>query len=456
MGLSATTRAKAGRGRYRWIGMTPARAPNPPPAQAGFALIEVVVSALIAVTITGAVIGLLNSTGRAGASERHRSQAFSIAQEDQARLRSTRITDLDVAMKPQNVPLNGTSYEVKSTATFVSDKTGTTSCGSESRSDYVRLGSEVTWPGMGSAKPVLLESIVSPVTGSLDPTHANLAVTAVNGAVPPVAISGVNLSATGPGAFSGSTDSNGCALFGGQPAGEYVVTPSLSSEYVDPNGNAPSPETVTLTAGTTAVLPLVYDRAGTVQVGFSVRNSTNVIENSFDDAVTATATGLENGAKIFGNPGGTLIRPVAATPLFPFSYSYNFYGGSCATNKPESGSANVLVAPGSTNTATVVQLPALYLTVKNSSGSAISGARVTVTDTKCSVSGTPVKRVYTTNPTGNLPNPGLSWSTYNLCASASISSTVRHVNTSGVVVHSLEGTSETMTILSDSPTGACP
>lgn len=429
-----------------------------PDRQAGFALIEVVVSALIAVTMTGAVIGLLNSTGRAGAAERRKSQAFSLAQEDQARLRATRITDLDVAMEPQTVTLNGTRYEVDSTATFISDKTGTTSCGSESRSDYVKLGSEVTWQGMGVAKPVVLESIVSPVSGSLDPTQGSLAVTAANGAVPAVALSGVGITGTGPGGFSGSTDSNGCALFGGQPAGEYEVTPTLGSEYVDPNGKAPSMKKVTITPGTTTLLPLVYDKAGTVEVGFTVRNSSNVIENSFDDAVTASATGLENGAKIFGTPGGTLIRPVNATPLFPFPYSYNFYGGSCALNRPEAGSANLQIAPGATATATV-QLPALYLTVKNSSNANISGARVTVTDTKCSVGTTnpvPVKRVYTTNSTGNLPNPGLSWSTYDLCASATISSTVRHVNSTAVVVHSLTGTSLTMTILSSSPTGACP
>lgn len=440
--------------------MPTARVPSPPPAQAGFALIEVVVSALIAVTITGAVIGLLNSTGRAGAVERHRSQAFSLAQEDQARLRATRIADLGVATAPRTVPLNGTPYEVTSTATFVSDKTGTTSCGSEARADYVKLGSKVTWPGMGSAAPALIESIVSPVTGSLDPSHGNLSVTVVNASVPAVPISGVGLSATGPGAFSGSTDSAGCALFGGQPAGNYTLTPSLGAEYVDFNGEPPSPMTVSITAGTTTPVLLQYDKAGTVQVGFTVRSSTGSIVNSSADSVTATATGLKTGVKTFGTPGGTPINPVKASPLYPFPYTYNFYAGSCSTNKPESGAANVKASAGETTAATV-QLPALYLTVTNSSGNTaeqagLGGARVTATDTKCSVGATPVKRVYTTSPTGNLPDPGLSWSTYNICASASISGTVRHVNSTGVVVHSLEGTPLTMTLSKTSELNACP
>jgi Tfp pilus assembly protein PilV len=447
--------------------MIPARMPTPAPNEAGFALIEVVVSALIAVLMTGAVISLLNSTGRAGASERRKSQAFSIAQEDQARLRSTRITDLDTAMEPQAFTLNGTRFEVKSTATFVSDKTGTTSCGSESRSDYVKLGSEVTWKGMGTAAPVQLESIVSPVSGSLDPTHGSLAVTVNNGAVPAGGLSGVGITGTGPGGFSGSTDSNGCALFGGQPAGEYTVTPTLGSEYVDPNGKAPEAKKVQLTPGSTATLPLVYDRFGTVQVGFTVKSSSSsATESSYDDAVTAIATGLTNGARIFGTPGGTLVRPITATPLFPFSYSYNFYGGSCASNNPEAGSDSVLVTRGSNNLVATVQLPALYLTVKNSSGTTaekngLEGARVTVTDRYCSPGGTPFKRVYTTNSAGNLPNPGLSWSTYDLCASASISGVVRRVKTpvstpTPVVVHSLNGTVATLTLSTGSEQGACP
>jgi hypothetical protein len=248
-------------------------------------------------------------------------------------------------------------------------------------------------------------------------------------------------------------------LFGGEPAGTYSVTPTLGSEYVDFNGKAPSAKTVTITAGTTTPLVLEYGKAGTIPVGFTVRNSAGTIENSYDDAVTATATGLENGAKIFGTPGGELIRPINATPLYPFSYSYNFYGGSCAENKPEAGSANVIAPAGGTAAATV-QLPALYLTVKNSSGTTaekagLSGARVTVIDTKCSVGGTPFKRVYTTNSTGNLPNPGLSWSTYNLCASASISGTVRRVKTNNVEVHALTGTTKEMSLSTASEAGAC-
>jgi len=435
--------------------MTFSPARTTPTSTAGFALIEVVVSALILATVTGGVIRLVSATGKTGVEERHRSQAYSVAQEDQAMLRSTRIADLDTVIAPRTVTLNGTAYEVKSAATFVSDTTGATSCGTGARADYVKLRSEVTWPSMraGSA-PAKIESIVSPVSGSLDPTAGNLSVTVNNASVPAVPISGVGLSGTGPGSFSGSTDSNGCALFGGQPAGNYTLTPSLSSEYVDFNGNAPAPKTVSVTGGTTTPVVLEYDKEATVEVSFSARGSDGVVRPSAADSVTATATGMTPGTRVFGTPGPTEFSVVKAEPLYPFSYTYNFYAGSCANNKPESGSANALAPAGGTAT-TTVQLPTLYLTVKNASGTTaekegISGAKVTVTDTKCSVGSTPIKHTYATVGKGALPDPGLPWSTYEVCASAPVgpSGKQRRIKNSNVVVHNLTGTALTLSLTS--------
>ncbi len=212
----------------------------PARGQEGFALIEVLVSAVIAVTITGAVIGLLNATGRAAAEERHRTQAYAIAQEDQAQLRAMRIPALKNLNRTRTVTLNGTPYTVNSTASFVNDvNQGTPICGSGTASaDYVKINTTVTWPSIRSRPPVVIQSIVSPPNGSLDPTLGSLAVTATNASGGP--ISGVGLSASGACNFSGSTDSNGCAIFSDKTVGTYTLTPTLGSGFVDVDGNAPA------------------------------------------------------------------------------------------------------------------------------------------------------------------------------------------------------------------------
>ena len=175
----------------------PGRNPRPQPDdQAGFAIVEVLIAAVFAIGIAGALFGLLNATARSSAEERHRSQAYALAQEDQARMRALRIPVLNNLNQNRSVAFNGTTYTVNSRAFFVNDTTGTTSCGTNSSADYVRIGSTVTWPTMGSRPPAEIQSIVAPPVGSRDPDAGTLTVTAINAAGQP--LPGVGVSGNGP------------------------------------------------------------------------------------------------------------------------------------------------------------------------------------------------------------------------------------------------------------------
>jgi type II secretory pathway pseudopilin PulG len=440
------------------------------PAEAGYALIEVVVSALIITLVTGGVIQLLTSTGHASADQRHRSQAYAVAQEDQARLRSMQIQSLQIEMAPRTVTLNSTPYTVTSTASFVSDKTGTTKCGSEGRADYVRVGSAVTWPTMREgSSPVTIESIVSPVTGSVDATAGGLAISVHNATGQP--ISGVGITGSGTGSFSGSTNFEGCALFGGQPAGEYTVTPRLGSEYVEPSGEKPAPIVVSIVGGTTIPVTREYDRAGTINLSFSTRNSLGAIVAAKSDSIVAAATGMKT-ARTFGVAGGTPQTAIAATPLYPFTYPYNLYAGSCTVTPPESAATANVNAPAGSSTAATVRLPALYLTVNNSKGTAaeaigIGGAKVTLRDLKCLSAGKPIVRTYTTTATASprigalaeiasptVEAPGVPTGEYELCASANVGGSLRRL-TKTVLLKSVNGVAVTMDLGSGYEVGEC-
>jgi Tfp pilus assembly protein PilV len=385
-------------------------------SEEGFALIEVVVSALIMVMTTGGVISLLNASGHTSGEQRHRAQAFSLAQEDQARMRAIQISSLNTAMKPSTISLNGTPYTVTSSATFVSDKTSTTKCtGTSVAADYVKLGSKVTWPGMRGV-PVVLESIVSPVSGSLSPNNGSLAITVTNAATK--GIPGVELNGAGAGTFNGYTDSEGCALFGGLPAGDYTLTPRAPEGYVDFNGEAPSAKSISVTGGTTTPIGLQYDVGGTVNLNFQVKSPTSsAMQPSSGNSVTALATGIQGETKLFWTAGKEIKSALAATPLYPFTYAYGFYAGACEKNKPTSNIASATIKPGETVSSTIT-LPGLYLKVANSTGTAIQGAKVSITDNECS---TAPKRNYLTDKNGALEDPGLPWSaSYKVCASAVI------------------------------------
>jgi len=396
-------------------------------------LIEVIVSALIAVTITGAVIALLNATGRAGAEERHRSQAYAIAQEDQARLRAMRIQSLNGYKGEQEIPLNGTVYKIVSTGKFVNDSTSEdTGCSSGNiPADYVKISSTITWGSMGSRPAVVINGIVSPVTGSLDPTHGNLVISTINATG--LALAGVKLTLTGPATLSATTDSNGCAIFYDQPSGDYTMTPAPGTGYVEKNGNVPPAETVSVAAGSSTNYTLQFDKSGSIPVAFKYR----VGSSSTFNAGTADSIFVFNGnmstAKVFGTPGGSRQSTFTATPLFPFTSTYAIYAGSCEKNNPNptgvepppataaAALANVNAPIGGTAATVTLQLPALNLKVwtgKNSSnaGSAFNNSDVWIRDLNCPETGSPVYRRATTNSSGNLPDPGLPWSNYEVCA----------------------------------------
>jgi type II secretory pathway pseudopilin PulG len=436
-------------------------------AESGFILIEVLVSALVVLIVAAGVIRLMTATTHAAADQRVKQGAYAVAQEDQARLRSMRLASLNRLVEKTEVPIDGVKYTVESTGKFVSNSTGTdSSCSAEgSGTDYVRIQSSVTWPG--SRKPVVMNSIVAPSNGSLDPNHGTLLITITNGQLK--GLSGVGISATGAGTFSGTTDENGCANFSDLPAGNYTMT-TTATGFVNADAQfSPWSTTVGVVAGSSTPVSFMYDLPGTVIAKFKYRvGSTGTFLPATSDSVVAYNALMTKGAESFGTPGGTRSESVKATPLFPFKEADTIYAGSCESNLPEKAEARaaVIVPANGTVETPQIQLPALNLKVLNGAA-AFSGARVTVTDTVCKNSSNQlVKRVYTSNNNGNLSlsggtsaaEPGLPWGTYNICISGTISSKLRKRTYSNIAVKNLtEGTTlESNLATGEETTTACP
>jgi len=409
-------------------------------------LIEVIVSALIIVVVGGAVLTLLQATARSAADSRNRTAAQAIAQEDQARLRSMRISSLNRLNQNWTAKLGGTTFTVNSTGTFVNNATGNPSCtGSNTSADYVRITSTVTWPNMNGRPPIVMNSIVAPSNGSLNPGNGTLTVSTINAAGLP--LPGVGLSGTGAGTFSGTTDSEGCANFADLPAGNYTLTPTAAG-LVDKDGKSPASQTTSVSSSSTNTVQLQYDKPGALEVNFKYRvGSTGEFKTStassiqvFNSTMTSPLTVSAPG----GNPAATITTPTSPAKLFPFTSPYAVYAGTCSENNPnpksEAGSpgapaiASVTVPPGASIAPLpkgAIQLPALNVTVKQN-GVLLSGAKVRVTGT-CSFA-----RNYTTNASGALPDPGLPWGTYTVCVSGkNTSNSMRRTTFSNVSVQNL-------------------
>jgi type II secretory pathway pseudopilin PulG len=433
-----------------------------PPAEDGFVLIEILVSALVLAIVAGAVLNLLQASARSAGDQRHHSEAYALAQEDQARLREMRLSNLSrLPTKPQEIKLDGTLFTIASSGVFVNNKSGTASCvAGENSSDYVQITSTVSWPSTTGRKPVVIQSIVSPSSGSIDSTHGSLSVSATNAKGGPLA--GVGIAGKGPATFSGTTDATGCANFADLPEGNYTLTPSAPG-LVNKFGEAPKSQGVGVLANNTLPIGLEYDLPGTLEVKFKYRvgSSAEFKASSANSIMVYHPTSMKT-VTAFSTPGKLVEPIIKVKELFPSKEPYAAYAGSCTSNDPNpksekeapgaAATVGVYVQPGAGSLPPIpeIQLPALNLTVKSGS-STVSGASVKITGTgtgTCSF-----ERPYTTIAGGVLSDPGLPWGSYEVCASAKILEIQRQIKTkSPVAVQNL--TSGTTLNLDLSGTGS--
>jgi Tfp pilus assembly protein PilV len=398
---------------------------------AGFALVEVLVSAVLVVIMAAGTLIAIQSTQRTSAEERHRATGHGLAQEDQARMRALRISSLANLNETRQVVADDGTYTIKSRADFVTDSTGTASCAQNTAAaDYIRIASTVTWPSIGSRPPVLIQSIVAPPNGAIAANRGALAIAVKGGA--DQAMPNIALSGTGAGSFSGSTSENGCVIFGNLPAGNYTLTTNAPG-LVNKDGQPPGTVNTTVVALSTNTLALQYDEPGGVDLSFTTLKNGQLVQSSAE-RVVAFNTGM-TAAKVFSQASPTQV--LRADPLFPFSSPDALYAGGCQANNPnpddeagvpgENAMASVQVMPGQRADGVAdaeIQLPSLKLQVLSgtgagSPGTPVSGASVVLTDTACGAQGQTVKINRTTDATGGLADPGLPWSTYNICVAKS-------------------------------------
>lgn len=427
--------------------------------EGGIAIVEVLVSAIILLTVSVGVFTALSATTRATAQERHRARANALAEQELERVRGIRIADLAVLDSTRRVledgtelssgtpcPSGQTCYTITSRSQFLTEGSTTSTCsaGSGSR-DYLQVTASVDWSDMGPLQPVTAATLVSPPSGSLVPNSGSLLVTVTdsqdNG------IPGVALSGSGAGSFTGSTGSTGCVLWRNLPAGSYSMIASGSvSGMVDPiNGNPPASQTVSIVDQGTNTVNLQYDRPGALSVAFRTLNYSGTLVDSTGDGISAKAPLMNQWKTFTASNSSTITTPQA---LFPFvsPTTYGVYAGTCPTNYPDpsnNGSnplafANVTVPVAGTGSTpdNIIQLPSLRLTVRTGSssllpGSVVNSADVHVTDMACTPS--PPTRILATNGSGELADsatgptdPGLPYSSnYRVCADANISGTQR-------------------------------
>jgi len=377
----------------------------------GFTLIEVLVAALIVILIASATARALIATGHFAGDQRYRSQANSVAAQDMDRLRGLSDEQLNGLNQTRTVPLGGTTFTVKSTATYL-DTSGASSCSSTAAA-YYKVYSTVSWSEGFSSRPSTLtdQAIISrPVSGDLltqvtDQTGAGL--------------SGVTVNPTGPSNQTALTDPNGCVLFAGLKPGAYTISVT-DSGYVDPNGNTTSTGNATVNS-----TGLAQATNGKFHLGLG-----STVTGAFTTPVTG-ATGEADGLSYTGTGSAygmstpltvpscttcTLQTSISAPHLFPFygtsgyTGNYSLWAGRCTQQEPPTPT-QATVNPGSSQSANVVEpvLDIAAITWKTSGGSSTvtpAHIKLTFTGGGCTDTWTPEIASTMSPTTGWLKYPG--------------------------------------------------
>jgi type II secretory pathway pseudopilin PulG len=413
-------------------------------SEAGFALLEVIVSAavlaIVAVAVLAGIDGAQSSTGR----EKARSVAANLAEQDQERLRSLQVDSLADYSEERTVDVDGSNYKVVSTGTWVRDDTGgTVSCQNNSKqADYLQITSTVTNSSVGvRTDPVVIKSLSAPSV-AYSSTRGSLAVQVNNR--DGVGVAGLMVNIDGPSSDSAPTNANGCAVFQFIPVGNYNITLNRPN-WVDHFGTTVSVGNQDVTAGTINVRTMDYDTAatavatiGTYKPGSTTTATGNLIPST---SFRVSATNSEE-------PG--LMRTYTSTPasvaagtfnltlLFPFKTEYGVFTGGCEEANPTlydpdyfpNYTGSVTTDPGQTDAVTVRQ-PPLNFRVRARDGSYPNGATVEMTLRTNTAECTEPTYVMTTGnnpyatPATSQPgwptrgpltfDPGLPFGRYNMC-----------------------------------------
>jgi type II secretory pathway pseudopilin PulG len=324
-------------------------------SESGFAIIEAVVSAAVLAVVAMAILAGVDAASHSSGREKARAVAASLAEQEQERLRSLSVNDLNaIAAKTysRTVPVDGANYTVTSKARWITDdQGGTPSCGNSSKNnEYLHVTTTVTSAYVGrNVDPVRINSIVAPSL-EYSSTHGILGVKVVdrNGVgVPNVPVS---IASTSPAFSAGpqNTDPDGCVIFRQVPVATYTIKvdkvafAGTGLMQVATASQKASPGNVTFKT-------IDYDYATTARL--TVRTTkpgdTSTVVDSKAAKLTLTNAKLTGQKRTYDASANSSVTDI--TTLFPFkATNYAFFTGSCASESPDTYVSNYFGAnPGS-------------------------------------------------------------------------------------------------------------
>jgi len=300
----------------------------------GFTLVEVIVAITVfGMIITGALVGIA-TVMRVTSDNSARAQATNLAVSaiDAARIEAQdNITGMGGRSDP--VPVDGRTYTVKRTLDWQYTDGTTNRCtasatGGTAQLLFLNVHIKVTWPGMGSAAPVVQETVFSPSTNINDPTLGTILVqvqsitgsggiAGIAAAIVPAPTSVVPGNKAAPLATTPDlTNSDGCTVAIKVTPGTYTVTLAGpgGAQYRDQDQAAAPTKTIVVREGQSSGAAFNYDPAIAVTMTYGSNGSspllpTNLMTSFVSTYGTYKATGTPSTQYLSPIPSGYVVYP---------------------------------------------------------------------------------------------------------------------------------------------------
>jgi prepilin-type N-terminal cleavage/methylation domain-containing protein len=296
----------------------------------GTSLIEMLVALSIFGILSTALLGLLLSTVQTSRVSKGRAVASQLASSyvDETRAEGA------VAVAPGRTEftrnVGGLDYTITRDAQFVARGQASTSCSSPGNPSYLRVRVQVTWPNMGSAKPVESNTVVTPSVGDVDDTKGNIAISVIDRDGAPLAGVPVTLTpgtSIGPGPVQ-TTTAEGCAYFAFVNPGTYTAS-LLKSGFTDVQRRANPFVSTSVSASQTATVSMQFDESAALNL---IPDADPAYPAPTNLAYTLSSTTFANSSQTLLVPGGTV--PTVVNSLFPVAAGYQGWAGGCLSNDP--------------------------------------------------------------------------------------------------------------------------
>lgn len=368
----------------------------PAPADAGFTMIELMVSMVILAMVSSAFAYGLQLSLAVTREDRARIQATNLAARELEIVRNefgssktapTTIGATSQVINPHKLPggtagqpldLDGTKFTVTRTVEWLPAGTGTSPCDGGAAVTYPSLGVNVnvSWTDNGRSRDVESNTVLTPPKGTLA-TIKGFVAAKVQGA-DGLGVASLPVDISGPGGGQTRvTASDGCAVFALTNTGNYTVTLDEPG-FVSYDGQPSTSKAAVVGSGTIQIVPFSYDEAATLELDLVVS----------DDPGSEFALPTPLPAVVLFNPSlptmGKQKIPSGQTTvegLWPFPDGYSVWGGTCLLNDPATVGGTrpepVRPDPGETVTAPV-ELKPVQLTFLDPEADEGTGADVPI------------------------------------------------------------------------------